>query len=287
MVNPTTRRIHTSFNQAGAVTGRLASSKPNLQNIPIRTELGRQVRRAFVARQDCLFLAADYSQVELRVLAHICQDPALLEAFQRGQDIHATTAAAVYNVSLDQVTEEQRRYAKSVNFGLLYGMSSFRLARETELTLAEAQEFEQSYFDSFPRVRDYLEETKRQAKERGWVETVLGRRRYFPIFEGEASNRTSILARQRAEREAVNFPIQGTAADIIKIAMIDLHRALVEGGYRARMILQVHDELLIEVPGEELDDVRQLTVTLMRDAYDLKAALKVDTKVGHNWLEMS
>ncbi len=288
MVNPATGRIHTSYNQAGAITGRIASSGPNLQNIPIRTELGRQVRRAFVARPGYLFLAADYSQVELRVLAHICQDPGLLEAFQRGQDIHATTAAAVHRIPLDQVTRDQRRFAKSVNFGLLYGMSAFRLARESELTLAEAEHFVESYFDSFPAVRGYLEETIRQAKEQGWVETVLGRRRYFPVLQGTAAGgRTSALARQRAEREAVNFPIQGSAADIIKIAMIDLHRALATEGYRARMILQVHDELVLEVPAEELEPVTKLASRVMEDAYQLRAALKADTKAGPNWLEMT
>ncbi len=286
MVNSATGRIHTSYNQAGAITGRIASSNPNLQNIPIRTELGRQVRRAFIPRPGWTFLAADYSQVELRVLAHICQDAALLDAFRRGQDIHASTAAVVHNISLDQVTSDQRRFAKSVNFGLLYGMSAFRLARESDLTLAEAERFVQDYFDSFPRVREYLDETIRQAKERGWVETVLGRRRYFPVLEGTAGNRTSVLARQRAEREAVNFPIQGTAADIIKIAMINLYRALIEGAYQAKMILQVHDELVLEVPDRELDRVRNLVVEVMQDAYSLTAALKVDTKAGINWLEM-
>jgi DNA polymerase-1 len=286
MVNERTGRIHTSYNQAGAITGRLASSSPNLQNIPIRTELGRQVRRAFVAKPGWVLLAADYSQVELRVLAHISEDAALLDAFRRGQDIHATTAAAVHGIPLEQVTREQRRFAKSVNFGLLYGMSAFRLARESDLTLAEAESFVQSYFDNFPAVRGYLEGTIRQAREQGWVETLLGRRRYFPVLERAAGGRTSALARQRAEREAVNFPIQGTAADIIKMAMVDLHRALSEGGLRGRMILQVHDELVLEVPREELDSAREIVVDVMENAYDLRAPLRVDTKAGSNWLEM-
>jgi DNA polymerase-1 len=286
MVNKSTGRIHTSYNQAGAITGRLASSNPNLQNIPIRTELGRQVRRAFVARPGWVLLAADYSQVELRVLAHISEDAGLLEAFRRGQDIHATTAATVHGIPLEQVTREQRRFAKSVNFGLLYGMSAFRLARESDLTLAEAERFVQSYFDSFPAVRGYLEGVIRHAREKGWVETVLGRRRYFPVLRGTAGDRTSTLARQRAEREAVNFPIQGTAADIIKIAMVNLHRALSEGGFRGQMILQVHDELVLEVPVEELDNVRKVVVEVMQSAFDLRAPLRVDTKAGPNWLEM-
>jgi DNA polymerase-1 len=287
MVNPATGRIHTSFNQVGAITGRLASNNPNLQNIPIRTELGRQVRRAFVARPGWLFLAVDYSQVELRVLAHISQDPGLLQAFRRGEDIHAATAAAIYHIELDQVTPNQRRFAKSVNFGLLYGMSAFRLARESDLTLGEAERFQQAYFDSFPNVRQYLEQTIRQAREQGWVETVLGRRRYFPVLQGAAGSRTSALAQQRAEREAVNFPIQGSAADIIKIAMINLHRTLRERDFEARMLLQVHDELVLEVPQAEIEPVTDLVVDLMENAYELRAPLQADTKIGPNWLEMS
>lgn len=287
MVNARTGRIHTSYNQAGAITGRLASSNPNLQNIPIRTEIGRQVRRAFVAKPGWLLLAADYSQVELRVLAHVSEDAALLDAFRRGQDIHATTAAAVNNIPVAHVTQEQRRFAKSVNFGLLYGMSAFRLARESDLTLAEAERFVQGYFDSFPSVRGYLEGTIRQAVERGWVATALGRRRYFPALQGAAGGSTSALARQRAEREAVNFPIQGTAADIIKIAMVNLHNALSEHGLQAKMILQVHDELVLEVPENELDIARAVVVDVMQKAFHLRAKLKVDTKAGPNWLEMS
>jgi DNA polymerase-1 len=286
MVNPATGRIHTSYNQAGAITGRIASSNPNLQNIPIRTELGRQVRRAFVAQPGWMLMAADYSQVELRVLAHMSQDAALLDAFRRGQDIHATTAATVYRIPLDKVDKDQRRFAKSVNFGLLYGMSAFRLARESDLTLAEAEDFVQGYFESFPRVRDYLVNTIRQAKERGWVETALGRRRFFPLLQGTDPSRSAALARQRAEREAVNFPIQGTAADIIKMAMIDLYRVLTERGLRTRMILQVHDELVLEVPESELEQAREIVVNVMANAYQLLAPLQVDTKVGPNWLEM-
>jgi DNA polymerase-1 len=229
----------------------------------------------------------DYSQVELRVLAHISQDPGLLQAFRRGEDIHAATAAAIYHIELDQVTPNQRRFAKSVNFGLLYGMSAFRLARESDLTLGEAERFQQAYFDSFPNVRQYLEQTIRQAREQGWVETVLGRRRYFPVLQGAAGSRTSALAQQRAEREAVNFPIQGSAADIIKIAMINLHRTLRERDFEARMLLQVHDELVLEVPQAEIEPVTDLVVDLMENAYELRAPLRADTKIGPNWLEMS
>ncbi len=282
MVNPETGRIHTSFNQAGSVTGRIASNTPNLQNIPIRTEVGREIRRAFVAAPGKVLLAADYSQVELRVLAHICQDRSLLEAFHHDQDIHRTTAAAVYGVPLEAVTYDQRRFAKAVNFGLIYGMGPYRLARDSELTLAEAEAFIKVYFERFPGINQYLEETKRQAHTQGFVETLLGRRRYFPVLKAGA-NRNLVA---RAEREAINHPIQGSAADIIKIAMIQLHEAL-RRDYEARMILQVHDELLLEVPKAELDRARQLVVDIMSSAYPLRVPLKVDTGAGTNWLELS
>ncbi|MCA9490810.1 MAG: DNA polymerase I, partial [Myxococcales bacterium] len=241
MVNQRTGRIHTSFNQTGAITGRLASSSPNLQNIPIRSEVGQQIRRGFVAREGWTFLAADYSQVELRILAHVSQDAALLEAFRQDQDIHRTTAAAVYNIPADEVTFNQRRFAKAVNFGLIYGMGAYRLARDSELTLAEAENYIKAYFGRFPGIRTYLDGTKEMARKQGYVETLLGRRRYFPVLQGTmtGSNRQAWM---RAEREAINHPIQGTAADIIKIAMLRLHNALHEGDFRAQMLLQVHDE---------------------------------------------
>lgn len=280
MVNPQTGRIHTSFNQTGTETGRIASSNPNLQNIPIRSAAGREIRRGFVARPGHLFLAADYSQVELRILAHASQDEALIEAFRQDQDIHATTAAAVYGIPLDEVQFEQRRFAKSVNFGLIYGMGAFRLARDSDLTLSEANEFIETYFEQFPGIRNYLDGYKRQAHNQGYVETLLGRRRYFPVLK-ERGNRN---AKQRAEREAINHPIQGTAADIIKIAMLNLHNALEDGSYRARMILQIHDELMLEVPEAELEAVQQLVVETMREAYQLDVPLKVDAEVGRDWL---
>ncbi|RMG99286.1 MAG: DNA polymerase I [Chloroflexi bacterium] len=284
MVNPKTGRIHTSFNQTGAVTGRIASNSPNLQNIPIRSEVGQQIRRGFVARPGWVFLAADYSQVELRILAHISQDEALLEAFRQDQDIHRTTAAAVYNIPLDQVTYNQRRFAKAVNFGLIYGMGPYRLARDSELTLAEAENYIKEYFARFPGIQRYLEDTKRKVREQGYVETLLGRRRYFPVFQsGGGRQNQQIIA--RAEREAVNHPIQGTAADIIKIAMLRLHEALREG-FRAQMLLQVHDELLLEVPEDEVDVIRPLVVEIMSGAYELDVPLKVEASVGRNWLEL-
>jgi len=283
MVNPNTGRIHTSFNQTGAVTGRLASSSPNLQNIPIRTQVGQQIRRGFVAREGWVFLAVDYSQVELRVLAHISQDEALLEAFRQDQDIHRTTAAAVYAIPVEEVTYNQRRFAKAVNFGLIYGMGAYRLSRDSELTLAEAEKYIAAYFERFPGIGRYLESTRRQAREKGYVETLLGRRRYFPIFQIKGNRNRQ--AESRADREAVNHPIQGTAADIIKMAMIRLHKQLTSE-YRARLLLQVHDELVLEVPEDELDSVRPLVVETMSSAYPLDVPLKVEASTGHNWLEL-
>jgi DNA polymerase-1 len=284
MVNQEDGRIHTSFSQTGAITGRLASSNPNLQNIPIRSEVGQKIRRGFVARPGWQFLACDYSQVELRILAHVSQDAALLEAFRSDQDIHRTTAAAVYNIPVEQVTYNQRRFAKAVNFGLIYGMGAFRLARDSELTLAEAEKYIEGYFGRFPGIRTYLEQTKLQARQQGYVETLLGRRRYFPVFKTPmgGSNRQAWL---RAEREAVNHPIQGTAADIVKIAMLRLHEAL-KASYQARMLLQVHDELLLEVPEEEMTAVKPLVIATMSGAFQLDVPLKVEASTGHNWLEL-
>lgn len=293
MVNRETGRIHTSFNQTGAVTGRLASSAPNLQNIPIRSEVGQQIRRGFVARPGWLFVAADYSQVELRVLAHVSQDAALLEAFRQDQDIHRTTAAAVFSIAAEEVSYNQRRFAKAVNFGLIYGMGPYRLARDSDLTLAEAENYIKEYFARFPGIQRYLEETKKLARtNRGtperpqyYVETLLGRRRYFPIFGTPMTgqNRQMWL---RAEREAINHPIQGTAADVIKIAMIRLTQALAGGGYRAQMVLQVHDELLLEMPEGEVAEIRPLMANIMSGAFTLDVPLKVETSVGANWLEL-
>ncbi|MFN3761768.1 MAG: DNA polymerase I, partial [Anaerolineae bacterium] len=234
LVNPATGRLHTSYHQTGTVTGRISSSDPNLQNIPIRSPLGRQVRRAFVARPGWVLLGADYSQIELRVLAHISGDPGLTAAFQRGEDIHASTAAAIFDIPIDQVTPEQRRFAKQVNFGLIYGMSVGRLARDAGIPQMEAENFVNQYFGRFPKVREYLERTLAQAKNQGYVETLLGRRRYFPVLQSASPAQEQ--ARRRAEREAVNAPIQGSAADIIKRARLNLHRALHERDLRARMI---------------------------------------------------
>lgn len=284
LVNEETQRIHSSFNQAGSVTGRIASSNPNLQNIPVRSDVGLRIRQGFVARPGWVIVAADYSQVELRILAHITQDEALLEAFRQGQDIHRATAAAVYGVPLEEVTYSQRQFAKSVNFGIIYGMGAYRLARESDLTLAEAENYIRDYFERFPGIRDYLERTKLQARQQGYVETLFGRRRYFPIFQARARANPEMVA--RAEREAINHPIQGTAADIIKLAMIELHRRLREEGYRARIVLQVHDELLLEAPEEEVEAVRRLVVETMSQTVELDVPLRVDVSTGRNWLEL-
>ncbi len=284
LINPQTGRLHTSFNQTGTVTGRIASSNPNLQNIPIRTEDGRQIRRGFVARPGWVFMAADYSQVELRILAHVSQDEALIKAFRQDQDIHRTTAATVHGVKLEEVTSEQRRFAKAVNFGLIYGMGAYRLARDSDLTLAEANDFIETYFQRFPGIQIYLDSTKAQAWEKGFVETLFGRRRYFPQLTGRNPKNNSPTT-SRAEREAINHPIQGTAADIIKVAMLNLHEKL-EANYRAKMLLQVHDELILEVPEEEATAVAKLVEETMSNAFKLDVPLKVEASTGHNWLEL-
>ena len=282
-VNPVTGRVHTSYSQTGSVTGRLASSEPNLQNIPIRTELGREIRRAFVAAPGHLLLSVDYSQIELRIVAHMAGDKAMIKAFKEDQDIHSATAAAVFGVDPEQINPEMRRRAKAVNFGLIYGMTPFGLTRATDFTLAEAEEFVKVYFERFPGVRRYLDEVRVKAAEAGYVETLLGRRRYFPEFAAGAPHNI----RARAEREATNSPIQGTAADIIKRAMLGLPQALQEAGLAARMLLQVHDELVFECLEEELPATSKVAQRVMQEALKLKVPLKTDAKAGRNWAEMT
>jgi DNA polymerase-1 len=284
LVNPATGRIHTSYNPTGTVTGRISSTNPNLQNIPIRTEEGRRVRRAFVAEEGWLLLGADYSQVELRVMAHVSKDAGLVDAFERGEDIHATTAAAVYDVSLDEVSYEMRSIAKAVNFGLIYGQSAYGLARQLGITFEDAQSFIDRYFERFPGVQDYMEQIQDDAAKQGYVETLLNRRRYFP--ELQQGSRASNRQQQAALRMAINTPIQGSAADIIKLAMIRMYQTLKERELRARMLLQVHDEVVLEVPEAELDSVTQVVRTTMEDAVHLDVPLKVDVEVGPNWLDM-
>jgi DNA polymerase-1 len=287
LVNPRTGRLHTSFNQAGAETGRLSSSAPNLQNIPIRTEIGREIRRAFVAEEGWRLLSADYSQVELRILAHISEDENLLAAFAHGEDIHASAASRVYGVPIGEVTKEQRAVAKMMNFATSYGVSAFGLAQRTGLAQAEAAQFMERYFATYPGVRRYLDATKAFAREHGYVETLLGRRRFFPVLKTTAPGSQAYAIRQAAERAAINHPIQGTAADIIKIAMARLYRALQDGGYRSRITLQVHDELVLETPVAELAAVSRLVRETMENAYVLKAPLKVDAEAGPNWYELA
>ncbi|MBN2500007.1 MAG: DNA polymerase I [Anaerolineales bacterium] len=282
-VNPHTGRVHTSYNQTGTVTGRIASTDPNLQNIPIRTELGRKVRDAFVAEPGKLLLAVDYSQVELRIVAHMADDKAMLDAFLADQDIHATTAAAIYDVPLDEVTKVQRRHAKAINFGLIYGMSAFGLTRTTELTLAEAEDFVSAYFERFPGVKQYLDGIRDFAVKNEYVETLLGRRRYFYGL----GSQTNQNIRNRELREAVNAPIQGTAADIMKRAMLRVHSALKQSDLQAKIMLQVHDELVLACPTSELAETTRLVQDEMEAAYELKVPLKTDARAGENWGKMN
>jgi DNA polymerase-1 len=281
LINPATGRVHTSFNQTGTSTGRLSSSDPNLQNIPIRTEIGRDVRAAFIAPPGWRLLSVDYSQVELRIMAHVAQEPYLLRAFAEGQDIHAATAAIVNNVPLDQVTKSQRIFAKRVNFGLLYGMGAFRLARDSELTLPEAKAFIKTYFERLPGVERYIEGAKQLAREQGFLTTLFGRRRRFPGLKSENHNLVG-----QAEREAINMPIQGTAADIMKRAMIDLVAALKARNLRARLLLQVHDELVLEVPDDQLHETGALVVEMMERAAQLDAPLRANAQAGDNWRDV-
>lgn len=278
-INPTTHRVHTSYNQTGSVTGRLASSDPNLQNIPIRTEIGREVRKAFVASEGWSLIAVDYSQIELRVVAHMAEDQAMLEAFASGRDIHAATAAAIYSQPLEEITPDQRRKAKAINFGLIYGMSPYGLTQTTDLTLAEAEQFVEAYFQKFPGVKGYLDGIREKALKEGYVETLLGRRRYFPQLASGAN----FNVRRREEREAINAPIQGTAADIMKLAMLDVDQVLKQSNYAARILLQVHDELVIEAPDEEVQQIISLVKTTMENAYELDIPLTTEASYGKNW----
>ena len=281
-IHPETGRVHTSFSQTSAVTGRLSSSNPNLQNIPTRTEIGRRVRRGFVAEAGNVLLSADYSQIELRIVAHMAGDEAMLNTFRAGQDIHATTAAAIYGIPLQQVSKEQRRHAKAINFGLIYGMSAFGLTRTTELTLAESEDFVAAYFSQFPGIKKYLDGIRREAAQKGYVETLLGRRRYFPALKSQLNYNL----KNREEREAINSPIQGTAADIMKIAMLKIPPALAQASLHGRMLLQVHDELVIECPLTELTATARLVQQVMENSYSISIPLSTEARWGLNWDEM-
>ncbi len=281
-VNPETGRVHTSYNQTGSVTGRIASSDPNLQNIPIRTEIGRQVRKAFVASPGWRLIAVDYSQIELRVVADMAQDEAMLMAFRQGQDIHTTTAAAIFGISLDEVAKKQRRQAKAINFGLIYGMSAFGLTRTTDLTLAEAEDFREAYFERFPGIKRYLDGIRDHAREEGYVETMFGRKRYFPRLKSTSNYNV----RQRAEREAINAPIQGTAADIMKKAMLDVADRISSSGLKAKLLLQVHDELVLEAPQDEVARSIDLVRSTMESTVSLSIPLHTEARFGVNWGEL-
>ena len=282
LIDPDTGRVHTSFNQTGTVTGRLSSSDPNLQNIPIRTEEGRQVRKAFIAEKETsLLLAADYSQIDLRALAHLSRDPILVAAFLHGEDIHAATASQVFGVPPSEVTRDMRRLAKTVNFGVIYGMSEYGLEQATELSREQAAQFIKAYFEKYSGVKEYLDRTKKEAKERGYVQTLLGRRRYIPEI-----NSPNAQVRMAAERMAINMPVQGTSADIIKVAMIQLQHEMNREGLEAKMILQVHDELLFELPREEEEKLKKLVLEIMPNAIKLSVPVKVDIKTGRSWGDM-
>ena len=280
-VEPSTQRVHTDYMQTVAATGRLSSNNPNLQNIPIRTERGRQVRKAFIPRdENHVLLAADYSQIELRIIAALSEEDTMIEAFTNGEDIHASTAAKVFNVPIEEVTREQRSNAKTVNFGIIYGVSAFGLSNQTDLSRSEAKELIDTYYQTYPKLRNYMNELVDFARENGYVQTVLGRRRYLTGING-----SNAVVRGAAERNAVNAPIQGSAADIIKIAMINIHKKLSENKYKTKMLLQVHDELVFDVPKNELDEIKKLIKTEMEQAYTLKVPLDVEVGIGDNWLE--
>ncbi len=282
LIHPESRRIHTSYNQTVTATGRLSSSDPNLQNIPVRTEEGRKIRAAFMPQKGWTILSADYSQIELRLLAHYSEDLILVEAFKGDQDIHTRTAAEVFELLPGMITPEMRRQAKVINFGIIYGMSPFRLSKELGISQKMAQTYIENYFRRYKGVKRFIEETKEEARKAGKVTTLLGRHRWLPDISSK--NRT---AREFAERTAVNTPLQGTAADLIKVAMIRIHQALGEMRVKARMLLQVHDELLFEVPPKELDTVIEHVTEIMEGVHELKVPLKVDIKTGQNWAQVN
>jgi len=281
LVNPHTGRIHTTYNQTITTTGRLSSTEPNLQNIPVRTEMGRNIRSIFIAPPGHVLVAADYSQIELRVLAHISKDPVLIEAFLKNEDIHARTAAEVFNVPITSISPEMRRRAKTINFGIIYGLSDFGLAQDLKISRKEAKEYIQNYFARYAGVKKYIEQTISRAREQGYVTTLFNRRRYLPDLNNRNAN-----IRAFAERTAVNTPIQGSAADIIKIAMVNIQQRLNEQGLASKMLLQVHDELVFEVPNEELEQLVQLIREEMEGAVELVVPLIVDIKSGPNWNNM-
>lgn len=280
LINPETGHIHTSFNQTVTATGRLSSSNPNLQNIPIRNEDGKEIRKAFIPDEGCEFFSADYSQIELRIMAHLSEDPHMIEAFRENQDIHAATAAKIYKEKLEDVTREQRSKAKTANFGIIYGISVFGLAERLNIDRKEAKELIDGYFENYPHVKEYMDKSIQSAREKGYIETIFRRRRYLPDI-----NSRNAVVRGYAERNAINAPIQGSAADIIKVAMARIYRRFREEGIRSKMILQVHDELNFSVLPEEKEKVQQIVITEMESAYKMKVPLQADCGWGQNWLE--
>jgi DNA polymerase-1 len=281
LCHPNTGRLHTRFNQAGSATGRLSSTNPNLQNIPIRTELGREIRAAFIAEKGNVLLAADYSQIELRLLAHFSEDPLLVDAYRRGDDIHTLTAAQVFGVPPMMIDAEHRRRAKAVNFGIVYGLSPFGLSQQLGIDTKEAKRFIDAYFEKYTGVRTFIDRTLEQARRDGYVTTLFGRIRPIPDILSKNPN-----MRGFAERTAVNTPLQGTAADLIKLAMIRIDEELASRKLRAQMLLQVHDELVFEVPKDEVEEVRTLVQYRMEKAHDLLVPLVAEAGVGLNWRDM-
>ena len=280
LVNPQTGKIHTSYNQAVTATGRLSSSNPNLQNIPVRDEMGKEIRKCFIPDEGCLFFSADYSQIELRIMAHLSGDKAMIEAFNMDGDIHAATAAKIYKVSLTEVTSDMRRKAKTANFGIIYGISVFGLGERLQIPRSEAKELIDGYFATYPRIKEYMDECIEKARQLGYVETLWGRKRYLPDIASGNS-----FVRGFAERNAINAPIQGSAADIIKVAMIAIDKAFLAENLRSQMILQVHDELNFNVYPEELEKVKNIVCREMSRAIELQVPLIADCGVGKNWLE--
>ena len=280
LINPATGHIHTSFNQAVTATGRLSSSNPNLQNIPVRGEDGREIRKAFIPEEGEIFFSADYSQIELRIMAHLSGDEHMIEAFNAGHDVHAATAARIFHKDIKDISQDERRKAKTANFGIIYGISAFGLAERMDVSRTEAKELIDSYFEMYPKIKEYIAKAVDTAREKGYIETEFGRRRYLPDI-----NSRNAVVRGYAERNAVNAPIQGTAADIIKIAMIRVQQRLDAEGCKARMMLQVHDELNFSVPTDEFDKVKRIVIEEMQGAYKMSVPLEADCGEGKNWLE--
>ena len=280
LINPKTGKIHTSYNQTVTATGRLSSSNPNLQNIPIRDEMGKEIRRAFIPDEGHVFFSADYSQIELRIMAHLSQDENMVSAFNAGEDIHTATSAKIYGVDTSEVTKDMRRNAKTANFGIIYGISAFGLSERLGISRTEAKTLIEGYFKTYPGVQDYITNSVNKAKENGYVETIFGRKRYLSDI-----NSANSVVRAFAERNAVNAPIQGSAADIIKIAMVNIDRRFICEGIKSQMILQVHDELNFNVLESELEKVKEIVIEEMQNAYKLRVPLIADYGIGKNWLE--